>query len=76
MTDAERITEINEELTAIKQAKTAILAGGQEYDFDSGSSKRGVKNVEYSSLVKREKELRAELLDLNGTNGLSISPGW
>lgn len=76
MTDTERIAEINAELALIKETKNAILYGGQEYDIDSGSSKRMVKNADYNSLIKREKELRAELSDLEGTSGINVSPGW
>lgn len=64
MTDADRITTLRAELVLVQSAKNRIYQIGQSSNIGTGKSTRQFDNAEFTALVKREKEIIAELREL------------
>lgn len=77
ITDEERILEIESEIAEITTALYQIRKGGQEYNIDSDSSKRGVAMADYKTLVSHRNDLNRELEELeSGGGGFIVGVGW
>lgn len=72
MTEEALRAEIDEITTAL----SFILQGGQSYTINSGASSRTVTMTDYATLTKRREDLRAQLREIRGTGGITISAGW
>lgn len=68
--------EINAEIAIITTAIEHILKGGQSYVIGSGSSRREVTMADYDTLVKRRSDLYAQLNEVTGNTGFTLSAGW
>ena len=64
-TNAEQITELETELTAIKTAMLSMLTAGQSGSLDGVSFNK----VQYDSLSKRRKEIERRISALSSATG-------
>ena len=72
MTEAEILAEIAE----ITAALSAIRVAGQSYTISTGSSSRTVTQANYQQLIKERRELYAQLDEVRGTGGITLTAGW
>lgn len=64
-TNAEKITELEAELTAIKSAMLSMVTSGQSHSLDGTS----LNKVQYAELNKRRQEIERQLARLNSPTG-------
>lgn len=64
------IEELQAELAQVSAAINAAYSG-QEYEIESGGSRRRLKRQPLAVLTKRKSELEASIARLNGTGGVS-----
>lgn len=76
MTDEDRMAEINVELAEVTKAISHLLAGGQMYMLQTGSSMRQFQSADIDKLRSYRGELRAELRELQGESGFVMGAGW
>ena len=68
--------EIQNEIDEITTALSHIRKAGQSYTINSGSSTRTVTFADYDSLVSERRDLLAQLDELEGNAGLTLTAGW
>lgn len=76
MTVAEKITRLEAELTEVQAAKTRIYSIGQSSDIGTGKSSRKFDEAQLEALIKREKEIIAELDSLDNGNAVVLGARW
>lgn len=64
-TNAEKVIELNTELTAIKAAMLSMLTAGQSGSVDGASFSK----IQYDSLRDRRKEIERQIAALEATGG-------
>jgi hypothetical protein len=76
LTVAEKITRLENELAEVQAAKTRIYSIGQSSDVGTGKSSRRFDEAQLEALNKREKEIIAELDNLDNGSAVVLGASW
>ena len=68
--------EIQAEIDEITLALSYIRKAGQSYTINSGSSTRTVSFADYNTLVEERRSSYAQLDEVQGNGGFTVSAGW
>jgi len=73
------ITEVEQEITYVREAISTVVRGGQSYSIGSGGSTRTVTQATMKELKSHLIDLQQELAELNDstdTTGISLGASW
>lgn len=63
------LTELQEDLATIRDAKAALLANGQEHTLNGSHTHKGVS---YADLCREERQLRAKIAQVTGGKNYTL----
>lgn len=76
MSDYLETADLEEELSEITAALSAIRKGGQSYTINTGGSIRTVTMADYEQLRRERSEIIQTLREIGGSAGLTLGAGW
>jgi hypothetical protein len=65
----QHLTQLREDLEAVRSAKSALLSNGQEHTLNGSHSFKGIS---FSDLLKQEKRLENDIAALSGAKPLTL----
>jgi hypothetical protein len=77
---AGRIAAKKAEVAALDAAITALNAGAQSYQLDTGQTRQSVTRAQLGQLASRQRDLENDILmlqqRLNGCGSIHVRPSW